>query len=143
MSKSQSDRTVTKDKLMGMKVISSEGKLIGSVTDVGFTIGKSGVSLFVENVEGGTQDIAWEKIQGVLDFVILKPEQEAAQPSSRPQNLQQAQNAQSMQHVQQAQPVQTAQPIQQSQPMCPNCKGLLTYIPQYKRWYCYKCQKYA
>jgi sporulation protein YlmC with PRC-barrel domain/ribosomal protein S27AE len=149
MSKSQNDRTVTKDKLIGMKVISSEGKLIGSVTDVGFTIGKSGVSLSVETVEGGTQDIAWEKIQGALDFVVLKPEQEATQYSSGPQNLQQAQNVQSMQHVQpvqhvqQAQPVQTAQPIQQSQPMCPNCKGPLTYIPQYKRWYCYKCQKYA
>jgi hypothetical protein len=26
---------------------------------------------------------------------------------------------------------------------CPTCGGQLTYIPQYQRWYCYKCQKYA
>jgi len=26
---------------------------------------------------------------------------------------------------------------------CPTCGGPLTYIQQYQRWYCYKCQKYA
>jgi sporulation protein YlmC with PRC-barrel domain len=32
---------------------------------------------------------------------------------------------------------------QQTQPTCPTCKGPLTYIPQYQRWYCYACKKYA
>jgi hypothetical protein len=27
--------------------------------------------------------------------------------------------------------------------VCPTCGGPLTYIPQYQRWYCYKCKKYA
>ena len=27
--------------------------------------------------------------------------------------------------------------------VCPACGGPLTYIQQYKRWYCYKCKKYA
>lgn len=26
--------------------------------------------------------------------------------------------------------------------MCPSCGGPLTYIPEYNRFYCYKCQKY-
>jgi len=26
---------------------------------------------------------------------------------------------------------------------CPTCGGPLTYVPQYQRWYCYKCKKYA
>jgi len=26
---------------------------------------------------------------------------------------------------------------------CASCGGPLTYIKQYERWYCYKCQKYA
>lgn len=26
--------------------------------------------------------------------------------------------------------------------MCPSCGGALTYIPEYNRFYCYKCQKY-
>lgn len=154
MSKSQKDKTVTKDKLIGMKVISAEGKLVGTVKDVGFTIGKAGVSLTVEDIDGETQDIAWESIQGALDFVVLKPTQVAAEYSSGPQTLQQAQPVQAVQYaqpvqqVQPAQPAQTAQPLQaaqpvQQQPLCPNCRGPLTYIPQYKRWYCYKCQKYA
>lgn len=31
----------------------------------------------------------------------------------------------------------------QAAPACPTCNGPLTYIPQYQRWYCYKCKKYA
>jgi hypothetical protein len=26
---------------------------------------------------------------------------------------------------------------------CPTCGGQLTYVPQYQRWYCHKCKKYA
>jgi len=26
---------------------------------------------------------------------------------------------------------------------CPTCGGPLTYIQQYQKWYCYKCEKYA
>jgi len=26
---------------------------------------------------------------------------------------------------------------------CPTCGGPLTYISEYQRWYCYRCQKYA
>jgi len=155
MSESQKDKTIPKDKLIGMKVISAEGKLIGSVKDIEFIIGKAGVSLTVEDMDGETQDISWERIQGALDFIVLKPVQAAAEYSSGPQTLQQAQHVQSVQYAQPvqqvqhvqpthtAQPLQTVQPIQQNQPMCPNCRGPLTYIPQYKRWYCYKCQKYA
>lgn len=28
-------------------------------------------------------------------------------------------------------------------PMCPTCGKPLTWIPQYRRWYCYNCRKYA
>ena len=27
--------------------------------------------------------------------------------------------------------------------VCPTCGGPLTFVPQYNRNYCYKCQKYA
>ena len=26
---------------------------------------------------------------------------------------------------------------------CPRCKGQLTYVQQYNRWYCYTCQQYV
>jgi hypothetical protein len=32
---------------------------------------------------------------------------------------------------------------QEPQQQCPNCGGPLTWIEQYKRWYCYKCSNYV
>jgi len=76
-----------------------------------------------EAKDGGTQNIAWDNIQGAGDFVVLKPT-----------------GAQTSRVVQ---PVQAAQPAQSSQATCPTCRGQLSYIQQYQRWYCYKCQKYC
>jgi sporulation protein YlmC with PRC-barrel domain len=139
--KQQKEKSVTKDKLIGMKVISGDGKLVGTVKDVGFTVGKAGISLSVEDIDGETQDVSWESIQGAVDFVVLK----LITPSAEPvvQIVQQPQTIQQVQPIQTAQPLQNAQPMQQNQSLCPKCSGPLTYIPQYQRWYCYKCQKYA
>ncbi len=123
MVKPQEDRSVTKDRLVGMTVIDADGNIVGTVKDIGFTVGKAGVSLSVEAKDGGTQNIAWDNIQGAGDFVILRPSG--------------AQTAKA------AQPVQTAQQAQSSQATCPTCGGQLSYIQQYQRWYCYKCQKYC
>jgi sporulation protein YlmC with PRC-barrel domain len=123
VAKTQKEKSVTKDKLIGMKVIDADGNLVGTVKDVGFTVGKSGISLSVESEDGETSDIGWESIQGAADFVILKPVARAAvEPSIS------------------AQPAQTAQP---TQPMCPTCGRPLTYIKEYQRWYCYNDKKYV
>lgn len=123
MSKPQKEKSLTKDRLVGMKVIDADGNLVGTVKDVGFTIGKAGISLSVEDKDGEISDIAWETIQGAGDFVILKP---AAQAATEPVTT-----------------AQTAQPTQAAKPTCPTCKAPLSYIQQYQRWYCYKCQKYV
>jgi sporulation protein YlmC with PRC-barrel domain len=123
----QTGKSLTKDKLVGMKVIDSEGTLLGNVKDVGFTIGKSGISLNVEDKNGQMTEIAWDAIQGAADFIVLKP---AAHQQAQPVQAQPAQ----------AQPV--AATVNQTA-ACRSCGGTLTYIPQYQRWYCYKCQKYA
>jgi sporulation protein YlmC with PRC-barrel domain len=120
LSKPQKEKSVTKDRLIGMKVISADGKLIGTVKDVGFTIGKAGISLSVEDEEGEIQDIAWENIQGAEDFVVLKSFA--------------AHTTQAVAAVQTVQPAQQAQQTQQ--PVCPTCKNPLNYIQQYQRWYC-------
>lgn len=123
MAKPQNEKSVTKDRLVGMTVIDSDGNIVGTVKDIGFTVGKAGVSLNVEAKDGGTKNIAWDNIQGAGDFVVLKPT-----------------GAQTTRVVQ---PVQATQPAQSSQPKCQTCRGQLSYIQQYQRWYCYKCQKYA
>lgn len=109
-----------------MTVIDSEGNIVGTVKDVGFTVGKAGISLSVEDKDGDIRDVAWDSIQGAGDFVLLKPS--AFQP------------AVVMQPVQAAQP---AQQTQQAQPNCPTCGRPLTYVQQYQRWYCYNEKKYV
>jgi sporulation protein YlmC with PRC-barrel domain len=129
LSRLQKEKSLTKDKLLGMKVIDADGKLVGTVKDVGFTIGKAGISLSVEDADGAIVDIAWDSIQGAADFVILKPVGQAAQTISAAQPT--------------MQPAQAAQPVQQTKPLCPTCNQPLTYIQQYQRWYCYNEKKYV
>jgi len=107
-----------------MTVIDSEGNIVGTVKDVGFTVGRAGISLSVEDKEGDIRDFAWDSIQGAGDFVLLKPS--AAQPSFAAQPVQAAQQA--------------AQP---AQPLCPTCGRPLTFVQQYQRWYCYNDKKYV
>lgn len=129
MSKQQKDKSVTKDRLIGMKVITADGKLVGTVKDVGFTVGKSGISLSVEDDNADMQDIAWENVQGAVDFVVLKSTT--------------AKTTEHVSAVQTAQPVQQAQQTQTQQPVCQTCRNPLSYIQQYQRWYCYHCKKYV
>jgi sporulation protein YlmC with PRC-barrel domain len=133
LSKLQKEKSLTKDKLIGMKVIDAEGKLVGTVKDVGFTIGKAGISLTVEDSTGEIIDVSWDSIQGAVDFVVLKPVTQVAQVMPA------ATIAQPV--TQMAQPVQQQTP--QSKPLCPTCNQPLTYIQQYQRWYCYNEKKYV
>ena len=79
MSKTQRD-TSNKAKMIGKIVVDQEGNLVGTVKDVGFEAGKSGITLSVEDKDGQFQDISWESIQGAADFVVLKPPQQASSP---------------------------------------------------------------
>ena len=123
------DKPLTRDALISMQVIDSQGHLVGKVKDVAFMVGKTGVSLAVENEEGESTTVEWENVQAASDFIILKP---------------QTQSSQSTQAASQAQTTQeTAAAKQKSQTLCPSCGKPLTWIPQYKRWYCYNEKKYV
>jgi sporulation protein YlmC with PRC-barrel domain len=116
---SREKKAMTKDRLIGMQVIDSDGNDAGTVQDIAFTVGKLGMTLIVETKKGENREVQWEEIQAAGDFVILKP---SAAQTTGPQVM---------------------QPQQAQQPVCPTCKGPLSYIQQYQRWYCYKCQKYV
>lgn len=127
MSRPDKEKALTKDRLIGMQVIDSDGNVAGTVADIAFTVGKVGMTLIIETKKGESREIAWEEIQAAGDYVLLKPS--AAQPQAlAPQPMG---------------PQPVAQPQQAQQPVCPTCKGPLSYIQQYQRWYCYRCQKYA
>jgi sporulation protein YlmC with PRC-barrel domain len=105
---------LTKDRLVGMKVIDGAGYHIGEVKDVAFTVGTTPVSMvmILKKKKGGDEDISWEEVQAAGDFVVLKPKSAA--------------------------PGATA-----TAATCSTCGGPLTYIQQYQRWYCTRCQKYV
>jgi sporulation protein YlmC with PRC-barrel domain len=124
MSRQERDKkAMTKDRLIGMQVIDSEGNDAGTVQDIAFTVGKVGMTLILETKKGETKEIAWEDIQAAGDYVILKSSTGLTQPFS-------------------VQPM-GQQPQQAQTPTCPTCGGPLTYIQQYQRWYCYKDKKYV
>jgi sporulation protein YlmC with PRC-barrel domain len=114
MSKSEK-KAMTKDRLIDMQVIDSEGNIVGKVQDIAFVVGKVGMNLIVEKKNGETTEIHWEDIQAAGDFVVLKPPAPAGS--------------------------QQGQPTQQQ--TCPTCSGPLTWVPQYQRWYCYTDNKYV
>ena len=119
MSKSDK-KAMTKDRLIDMQVIDSEGNIIGKVLDIAFVVGKVGMNLIVQTEKGENTEIPWEDIQAAGDFVILKPSGAPVQSTAdQPTGSQQAQ-----------------------QQICPTCRGPLTWIAQYQRWYCYKDNKY-
>ena len=124
MSKQDKDKkAMTKDRLIGMHVIDSEGNEAGTVQDIAFTVGKVGMTLILETKKGDTKEIAWEDIQAAGDYVILRSMASQSQFSPTQPTIQQPQQTQT--------------------PTCPTCGGPLTYIQQYQRWYCYKDKKYV
>lgn len=121
---SKQEKALTKDRLIGMEVIDSEGNNAGTIKDIAFTVGKVGMTLIIETGNGQDMEVPWEQIQAAGDYVLLKPvpgqtQTFGEQPTSQPQQT------------------------QAQQPICPSCKGPLSYIQQYQRWYCYKEQKYV
>ena len=121
--KEKERKVLSKDSMANMEVIDSEGNKVGNVEDITFTVGNLSVTLILKTKAGENKQIAWEDIQAVGDYVVLRP------PGSQGQSTV-------------SQPVMLAEQQNQGQ-ACPTCGGPLTYIPEYNAWYCYKDKKYA
>ena len=128
----KTDKPLTRDALVSMEVIDAAGQLVGKVTDVAFEVGKSGISLAVETKKGESKTIEWNAVQAASDYILLKPEMQSTVMQAQPQQQMQPQT----------QTVQ-APTKQKGPPICPTCGKPLTWIPQYKRWYCYNDKKYV
>jgi sporulation protein YlmC with PRC-barrel domain len=121
----KSNKPLTREALVSMQVIDAQGNLVGKVKDVAFQVGKTGVVLAVESVSGEITHVEWESVQAASDFILLKG---AEQSTMQEQTTQTA--------PMESKPVDTT-------PLCPTCGKPLTWIPQYKRWYCYNDKKYV
>ena len=68
----KTDKPLTRGALVSMQVIDANGGLVGKVKDIAFGNGKTGISLLVENEAGKAQNISWEDVEAVSDFIVLK-----------------------------------------------------------------------
>jgi len=127
----KNDKPLTRDALVSMQVIDAKGQLVGKVKDIAFAVGKTGISLSVETEGGETKHVPWEDVQAASDFILLKPVPQSTSSVSEGFG------------ANQQQPAQAEVQKQSTQPLCPTCGKPLTWIPQYKRWYCYNDKKYV
>ncbi len=140
----KTNKPLTRDALVSMQVIDSKGRLVGKVKDIAFAVGKTGIVLSVETEAGEIQHVPWEDVQAASDFVLLK---DVTQSTSQQQPVQTSSLTEEEKvfgpYEKKEQPVQTDVQQQSTQPLCPTCNQPLTWIPQYKRWYCYNEKKYV
>lgn len=125
----QARKPLTRDSLVSMQVIDSNGQLVGKVADIAFEVGKSGISLAVETETGETRMVEWSEVQAASNFILLKNQSSQSESVTQPQAETQS---------------QTKGPMakQKTPPTCPLCNKSLTWIPQYNRYYCYNDKKY-
>ena len=143
MKMEKTDKPLTRDSIVAMQVIDQKGRLVGKVKDMALAVGKSGISLKVENEAGEMQTISWDDVQAASDFILLKPvPAPAVSAVSAPTVSEQEKVIEPKEQMQE----KTSEPEikkQSTKPLCPTCGQPLTWIPKYKRWYCYNDKKYV
>jgi len=143
--------SVARSQLIGKKIYNPDGELVGDIVDIGFALGESRILLYVKSKYGKQLEIPWENVAGAKDIVILKEAIEIPRPIATPsQPVTPAAGVS-------AQPVTPTPAVREEEKgfklpfiggkkeearICPQCGKPATWIPQYKRWYCYNCQKY-
>ena len=134
----QARKPLTRDSLVSMQVIDSNGQLVGKVADIAFEVGKTGVSLAVETQKGETKIVEWSEVQAASDFILLKAQFPQSQSITETQL-----EEQTMLAVETTQQPKQILAKQKTPPLCPTCNKPLKWIPQYKRYYCYDDKKYC
>jgi sporulation protein YlmC with PRC-barrel domain/ribosomal protein L40E len=115
-------------KLIGMQVYDPDCLFIGTVKEIGIVPGEGTITLHVSIKNGNLVEIGWDDVETVGDVILLAKKLEI--PQLAVSNARQA-------------PVETT-PVttKPMAPLCPQCGKPGTWIPQYKRYYCYNCKKY-
>jgi sporulation protein YlmC with PRC-barrel domain/ribosomal protein S27AE len=139
---------VPRGKLIGMQVYNPDGTFVGTVQDIALPLGGGEMGILILTKAQTTETIQWGKISAVGDIIILreKIEIKAPTPEAGPQYA--ALTAPSAilapaKEEKKGLGVITSIFKREEKPSCPTCGKPLTYIEQYKRWYCYNCSKYV
>ncbi|MDG7012930.1 MAG: PRC-barrel domain-containing protein [Nitrososphaerota archaeon] len=122
--------SITRNELAGKKVYNPDASSVGEVTDIGFTLGANTPSLIVRAPDGSTLELPWASVSSAKDIILTK---EVIDPAK----FRRAEPAAA------AQPSVAEEPLPGTKRFCTSCGKPLTWVPEYKRWYCYKEKKYA
>lgn len=139
--------SASRSELIGKNVYDQEAKLVGVVQDIIIKFGEKDIALLVRTPLGGSMEIPADKVLAARDIILLKeavelPQQPLMQtpslpgaPPSIPPLTEPKTPSQGGLKI----------PIpfkREEKKICPYCGKPATYIEQYKRWYCYNCQRY-
>jgi sporulation protein YlmC with PRC-barrel domain len=109
-------RVLTRDNLIGMQVINSEGYILGNVKDVALVLGEPDQAITIEDSQGRLNNIRWSDVAVAGDVILLKVGTPPADAPAVTQSYAQSYVPPVSQSV--AQPV--ASPVAQVN-VCPKC----------------------
>ncbi|MBO3798704.1 MAG: PRC-barrel domain-containing protein [Thermoproteota archaeon] len=126
-----SGKGIPQSKLIGMQVYDPDCLFIGTVKEIGIVPGEGTITLYISTKAGSTIEVEWGDVKTVGDIILLSKKVEIPQPTVAAAPA--------------AQPAPAAAAPAAGQPpapLCPKCGKPGTWIPQYKRYYCYTCKQY-
>jgi len=139
---------VPRGKLIGMQVYNPDGTFVGTVQDIALPLGGGEMGILILTKAQTTETIQWSKIAAIGDIMILKEKIEVKTQTSEISSQYAVPTAPSTisapaKEGKRGLGVITSVFKREGKPACPTCGKPLTYIEQYKRWYCYNCSKYV
>jgi len=133
--------SVARSEVIGKKVYDIEAKYLGDVYDIGFKLGETSITVFVRTPGGATLEVPWDKISAIRDIVLVKEPVELPEVPAAPA-FTAAPPAQQPAGGGLTSKVTSIFGGPKERKICPYCGKPATWIEQYKRWYCYNCQRY-
>jgi sporulation protein YlmC with PRC-barrel domain len=138
---------IPRGKLIGMQVYNPNGTFVGTVQDIALPLGEGEMGIVVTTRAQAMETIPWSRISAVGDIIILKENIEIKAPSvemAAPQAFLAPQMPSTESRAGRAlKSITGVFKRGGERPTCPTCGKPLTYIEQYKRWYCYNCGEYV
>lgn len=69
-------KVLTREKIIGMQVINSEGYIIGKVKDLSLVVGEQDQALIIEDEQGNETQVLWSDVSAGGDVILLNPKEE-------------------------------------------------------------------
>jgi len=146
--------SITRSQIIDKPVYNPDGEYVGKVLDIGFSLGEVKITLVVKAKWGAEVSVPWENVAAAKDIVILKepvsaPQVSAPTPTVTPTVTTPVEKKETVTLAEEEEKEEKKglrlpflKKEEKEEKICPFCNKPATWIPQYRRWYCYNCRKY-